>query len=357
VREGVSADATPRAPVVLDGRMGEGGGQVLRSALALSLGTGRPFAIEGIRAGRPKPGLLRQHLTAVQAAQVVGAAEVEGAEMGSRRLSFRPTGLLSGTWRFPVGTAGSTALVLQALLPPLLRGAGPSEVVVEGGTHAKNAPPFEFLARALLPLLRRIGARVEATIERVGFHPAGGGRVRVRVEPAPAWTPLDLSEAGPRRAVEARALFARLPRDVAPRELAVVAKKLGWPPEALHAEERRESPGPGNAVVLVLEHEHVTEVFSAFGSPGISAESVAGAAAEEAKRWLRAGAPVGPHLADQLMVPLALAAGGTYGTSALTPHARTNLDVLRLFLGPAAAEAREVASRAVEVRIAPPPPL
>src|SRR5688572_16449750 len=186
----------PPSLITIDGSMGEGGGQVLRTSLALSLVTGKPFRIEKIRAGREKPGLLRQHLTAVNAAAAVGGAHVEGAALGSRELDFRPGPAKPGEYRFAVGTAGSATLVLQAVLPALLTARGASTLVLEGGTHNPFAPPFDFLDKAFLPLLRRMGARVEVALERPGFYPAGGGRFQVRVEPVERLERLDLPSRG-----------------------------------------------------------------------------------------------------------------------------------------------------------------
>jgi RNA 3'-terminal phosphate cyclase (ATP) len=321
-------------PVLVDGSQGEGGGQIVRSALALSLATGRPCRIERIRAGRPRPGLRRQHVACVELAAAIGAARVEGAAVGATSLLFEPTGCASGTWRVAVGTAGSASLVLQSVLPALLFAGAPCELEVEGGTHVPFAPPFEFLRDAWLPVLGRLGACVDAELLRVGFAPRGGGRVRVRVGPASAPRPLVLLERGRRRAVRATALLAHLPRHVADRELAVVQKRLGWPRKALEIEEHPDSLGPGNALLLRVEHEHVTEVFTAYGAVGVPAEQVARRACAEARRWMDGEAPVGPHLTDQLLLPLALSAGGAFRTSELTRHAATNVEVLRSFLGP-----------------------
>ena len=170
--------------ITIDGSQGEGGGQVLRSSLALSLVLGRPFAIEKIRAGRKKPGLLQQHLTAVLAAADVGNAEVQGAALGSRRLEFRPGPVRSGNYAFRVGTAGSATLVLQTVLPALLSAEGESNLVLEGGTHNPMAPPVDFLVKAYLPLVNRLGPRVDLQVVRPGFYPAGGGKFTVRVQPA-----------------------------------------------------------------------------------------------------------------------------------------------------------------------------
>jgi RNA 3'-terminal phosphate cyclase (ATP) len=203
------------AMLEIDGARGEGGGQILRSSLALSLVTGTPFRIVNIRAGRKRPGLMRQHLTAVQAAVEVGQARVRGAEVGSRDLTFEPKAIRAGDYHFSVGTAGSATLVLQTVFPALALAKGPSTVTVEGGTHNPMAPPFDFLARAFLPLIERMGPRCQAVLERPGFYPAGGGRFRVSVEPAPAFARLDLRERGEIRGRRATAVVALLARSIA----------------------------------------------------------------------------------------------------------------------------------------------
>jgi RNA 3'-terminal phosphate cyclase (ATP) len=321
---------------IIDGSQGEGGGQILRTALALSLVTGASFRMEKIRAGRNKPGLLRQHLTAVTAAGEIGGATVDGAALGSRELVFRPGSVRPGAYRFAVGTAGSAGLVLQTVLPPLLTAAGPSTIAVEGGTHNPHAPPFDFLALAFLPLLARMGARVQATLDRPGFYPAGGGQLTVEVTPTPALRPLTLLERGASRRRRARAIVANLPPGIAHRELGVVRDKLGFRPEELEAVTlgaRDGARGPGNVVLLELESEHVTEVFTGFGEVNVRAEAVADHAVQEARQYLAAQVPLGPYLADQLLVPLALAGGGALRTVPLTRHGTTNLAVIRQLTG------------------------
>lgn len=220
--------------ISLDGSVGEGGGQILRTALAASLLTGRPFAIDRIRAGRDRPGLLHQHLAAVRAAGEISAADITGAALGSPAIVFRPGPVTAGRYHFSIGTAGSTSLVLQTILLPLLE-AGTSVVTIEGGTHNEGAPPFEFLDRAFAPVLGRMGAELELTLERPGFYPKGGGLVRLRTGQT-QWRRLTLDDRGPLRRTEARALVSRLPLSIAQRELAVVAQELGWAAETLHAE-------------------------------------------------------------------------------------------------------------------------
>lgn len=315
--------------LTLDGAQGEGGGQILRSALTLSMITGTPFRIARIRAKRKKPGLLRQHLTAIQAAAAISAAQVEGALTGSQSLAFAPQAIRGGDYRFAIGTAGSCTLVLQTVLPALWYADAPSTVSVSGGTHNPGAPPADFLIRAWLPLMRRMGAVAELELLRHGFYPAGGGEVRARVAPS-RLAPLELCEHGELRAMRADAIVAAVPGNVARRELDVVARAFS----GIDTQIRELSPreGPGNALLLEFEHEHVTELFTGFGERGVSAETVAGRVVNEARAWLASGAAVGEHLADQLVLPLALAGGGGFTTHVQASHLTTNLDVIGRFL-------------------------
>ncbi|HVK59248.1 MAG TPA: RNA 3'-terminal phosphate cyclase, partial [Candidatus Kapabacteria bacterium] len=230
--------------ITIDGANGEGGGQILRTALALSLVTQQAFRIQNIRAGRQKPGLLRQHLTAVEAATNVGDATVDGAALGSKELVFKPAKIRPGDYRFAVGTAGSATLVLQTVLPALILGTESSRLKLEGGTHNPHAPPFDFLERAFLPLLNRLGPKVTANLDRAGFFPAGGGRFSVEITPVERLQPLDLSDRGESKNRSARVVISNLAPGVANRELKVVSEKLGWARECLHVEEV-ESNGPG----------------------------------------------------------------------------------------------------------------
>lgn len=317
--------------ITIDGSFGEGGGQILRTSLALSLVTGQAFRIQNIRAGRSKPGLLRQHLTAVEAAAKVGDAVVDGAALGSKELVFKPGKVRHGDYRFAVGTAGSATLVLQTVLPALIIGNQPSSLTLEGGTHNPHAPPFDFLDRAFLPLLNRMGPKISANVERAGFFPAGGGRFSVTINPVEKLASLALQSRGESKGRSARAIVSNLSSGVANRELKVVSEKLGWPRECLHVEEV-ESNGPGNAIILELAFEHVTEVFTGFGERGVLAETVAERVVGEARDYLASGVPVGGHLADQLLIPLALAGSGSFLTGKVSRHTRTNIEVISKFL-------------------------
>jgi len=316
----------------LDGSAGEGGGQILRTALGLSLVTGTPFTIDRIRAGREKPGLLRQHLTAVKAAQEVGGADVSGAAIGSRVLTFRPGAVTPGHYSFSVGTAGSATLVLQTVLPALLTAKGPSTLSLEGGTHNAWAPPFDFLEKAFVPILARMGAKVALKLERRGFYPAGGGRFTAAIEPCSRLERLDLPERGKVVATRATAMVASLPTSIAQRELKVLERGLALDRTRLTSVEDRDSIGPGNVAFIEIESEHVTELFTGFGEKRVSAEAVAGKLAKEVREYLESGAPVGEHLADQLLIPMALAGGGSFVATPLSSHSTTNIDVIEKFL-------------------------
>lgn len=319
--------------IELDGAAGEGGGQILRSALSLSICTSQAFRIKNVRANRSKPGLLRQHLTAVRAAADISSGEVEGAEIGSTQLTFRPNRVDSGRYSFSIGTAGSCTLVLQTILPPLLTASGPSEIRISGGTHNKSAPPFDFLNRAFLPLIARMGPQVQVDLVQYGFHPRGGGEIHVAVTPSKTLTPLHLMERGARTGSFAEAYIAAIPVHVAQRELDVIGKMLNWESDQLKLRGLPNDVGPGNAVSITLAHDRVTEVFTGFGEKGLSAELVARGAAQEARDYLSTTAAVGPHLADQLLLPMALSGGGSFTTSMATSHLKTNAIVIEKFLG------------------------
>ncbi len=325
----------------IDGSQGEGGGQIVRSSLALSLVTRRPVMVTDIRAGRDKPGLQPQHVAAARAAAEVCGGSVTGAKVGSRTLRFEPRAVQAGRYEFGIGTAGSATLVLQTVLPALLVADGMSHLTLEGGTHNQWAPPFDFLQRAYLPLIGRMGPRVTARLERHGFYPAGGGRFTVTVEPCPALAGFHLLQPGACVLRRVRALVAGLPMHIAQREVNTALRELGWD-DQWGVLEQVEARGPGNVVMVEAQSEQVTELFTAFGRLGKRAEQVAREVVTDALAYLQSGAPVGPHLADQLMLPLGISAwqagdpgrqrGGSFTTVPLTNHSRTHIAILRQFL-------------------------
>lgn len=323
--------------VEIDGSWGEGGGQIIRSALALSLVTGRPVRITRIRAGRQKPGLLRQHLTGVRAAAEVGRAAVEGDTLGSSQLRFVPTTIAAGHYRWDIGSAGSTTLVAQTVLPALLFADHVSQLTIVGGTHNSMAPPFDFLQAAYLPLLQRLGPRVEASLQQYGFYPAGGGQLTLTVHPS-ALRGYDLLERGKLLRCSAEAVVANLPLEIAQRELDTVRRRLDWGATATLHPRQVPGPGPGNAVLIRYDFEHVSEVFTSFGQRGVSAERVAANAVRDARNYLRSDAVLGEYLTDQWLLLLALAVWQTgqahsFSCVPLSSHSTTHLRIIEQFLG------------------------
>ncbi|AXK41329.1 RNA 3'-terminal phosphate cyclase [Erythrobacter aureus] len=319
--------------ITIDGSEGEGGGQVLRYSAALSLLTGEPFTIQNIRGGRAKPGLMRQHVTALEAACTIGGAECSGLTVGASELIFRPGSVTPGEYHFAVGTAGSTGLVLQTVLVPLMLADAPSKLVIEGGTHAMAAPPFEFLQKTLLPVLERMGPQISITLERHGFYPRGGGRIVVDIDPAPM-RPIECVTRGEFKTGKVEALVAGIPFDIADRELKAARKVLAdWPDEAFAPVQLPAENGPGNALLMVAEFEHVTEVMSGFGKLGVPAERLAKTAAKRMAGYLASQAFAGPYLQDQLLLPFAMAGRGAFTTVKLSEHTRTAMNLIERFSG------------------------
>jgi RNA 3'-terminal phosphate cyclase (ATP) len=314
----------------IDGK--EGGGQLLRTALALSLCTGEPFRMERIRARRSRPGLMRQHLTAVLAAKEVGSAQVGGDAPGSSTLEFVPGTVRGGDYHWPIGTAGSTTLVLQTVLPALWMAGAAARLRLEGGTHNPLAPSADFLEQSFLPLMGRMGLLWSFAQERHGFYPAGGGALAIELAASAPPTPLHLPDRGALRGVSAVALMSSVPGRVAERELDAVRRHLHLDDEHRHIRQAIGSPGPGNALMVRVESEQLCELFTAFGERSISSERVAEQVCAQAQSYLDSGAAVGPYLADQLLLPLALAGAGSFTTQAPTEHARSNAALIEKFL-------------------------
>lgn len=324
--------------IIIDGSEGEGGGQVLRTSLSLSAITGKPVRIEDVRGQRKKPGLFRQHLTAFKAAAEICDAQMEGAHLGSSEIAFHPGKIKGGEYEFSIGSAGATNLVAQTLLPILSYADTDSSIRITGGTHNQWAPTFDFLDQAFMPQFRKMGGRAALKLESYGFYPAGGGAIQMSVKPTAETHALSLEDRGKRLSESVVAIVANLKRDIANRELKTLLKAMNLKPEQgeiVHAE----GPGPGNAVSLFLEHEHVTEVFIGLGEHGVRAEAVAKKVVEQAQKYLPAKdslgslhTAVGEHLADQLLLPMALFDGGVFTTTDITQHTRTNMDIIKMFL-------------------------
>ena len=319
------------ALITIDGSYGEGGGQVLRTALTLSMVTGIPFEIKKIRANRSKPGLLRQHLTAVNAATQISQAQTKGAELGAQSLSFRPGTIRGGDYRFAIGTAGSCMLVLQTILPALWFADGTSTVEVSGGTHNRAAPPADFLINTWCPVMSRMGVQQTVQLKRHGFFPAGGGQMHARVTPIPdALQSLELTERGQHCSTLAEVRIAGLAENIAHREREQVLADL---PSIESIVTRLPSNlGPGNVVIVTVQQENLDLVFCGFGDKKIKAESVASNAVRQAKTYLASHAAADEYLADQLLLPMALAGSGSFTSNMLSSHFHTNVEIIRKFL-------------------------
>ena len=311
----------------IDGSMGEGGGQVLRTALTLSMCLQQPIRISNIRAGRKKTGLLRQHLAALKAAAEISDASVTGANLGSEAVTFSPRTVKQGDYKFSIGSAGSTTLLAQTIIPALSLLDERSTIEVQGGTHNGMAPSVDFVELALIPLLHKAGFTVESELIQHGFYPNGAGTWRLRVHPRATTEPLELTARGKLISKAAIATISNLQPHIGERELDRVAKKLGWSPDQLQLKEVAAS-GPGNVISLRCSYENLTEVFEAVGTLGVSAERVAGRAISAARCYLTGSHAVGEYLADQLLLPLVLGNGGAFSTGALSSHCRTNMALI-----------------------------
>ena len=330
--------------LLIDGSHGEGGGQILRSALALAAITGRGIRVEKIRAGRKTPGLAAQHLTAVRAAAAVCGADVRGDVLGSQGLTFAPTGPpCPGDYVFDVaearegGSAGSVILLLQAVFLPLVFAGGESTLFLRGGTHVAWSPPFDYARDVFLPALGRMGVEAELKLEKWGWYPAGGGEIRVRIKGMGLGegrlAPLTLIERGRPIGVRGRAVAANLPSHI-PQRMADRARslleKMGVDTRIEPLRVRAACPGAG--IFVMAEYENVSAGFSALGRRGVSSEAVAEDAVAQLKAHHDSGAALDVHLADQLLLPMALAAGeSSFTTERISPHLTTNAWVIEQF--------------------------
>lgn len=335
----------------IDGSYGEGGGQLVRTAVALAAVTGRGVRIRGIRARRRTPGLAAQHLTAIRAVAALAQGELEGDRIGSMEIAFRPGALRGGEFRFAVGTAGSVTLVLQALLPVAVRAPRPCAFRITGGTDVPASPPLDYLRRVLLPILGTLGVEARLECLRRGYYPRGGGEVAVEVRPG-RLEPLVCEAPGRLRALRGYAHVAGLPRHVLERMGRAARAQLGQPVELeeklLGAEE---ALGPGGALVLVAEAAHTRLGASAVAQRGVPAERLGSTAAQALLQELACGATLDLHASDQALVYLALAGGtSSFYARALTSHAATTLWLLQQFL-PLRWETQPEASR-TRIRLA-----
>ncbi|MFN3650849.1 MAG: RNA 3'-terminal phosphate cyclase [Armatimonadota bacterium] len=321
--------------IEIDGSFGEGGGQIIRTSLSLAALTGRGLLVTNVRARRSRPGLQPQHLAAVRAAAELCDARLDGAFAGSKSFSFLPQrGVQASSYRFEIGTAGAANLVLQTVLISLSRQKAASEVVVVGGTHVPHSPSAEYVEQVYLPALRLAGLESRYSYPRAGFFPKGGGQLHASVEPSRSLAPLRLVERGKLVSLTAYVVTAELPDHVAERGVAAVTRWARGVGRTLRTEVRRlPSLGAGAAVVLIAECEEGLAGFSAVGERGKPMERVAQEPCDAFMEWWKTGAACDDHLADQLVLPMAFAAGESqWTTPVVTEHLRTVLAVTQKFL-------------------------
>lgn len=332
--------------VFIDGSMGEGGGQILRTSLALACITGKNLHIENIRAARHKPGLAKQHLSCVRAACEICGGQCEGAAIGSKVLDFQPGPIHGGNFTFDIGSAGSATLVIQTILPALFLADKPSTVTVTGGTHNPWAPPFDFLAETFLPAIGTAGFDAECKLEKYGFFPAGGGKIALNIRPRQQKPNQSINLCEPPEYVQihARIYTARLPDHIAQRQKKLLGQsKLKF--KNIEHIEVTDSDGPGNCIMIRICNSRRTTVFTAFGQRGKPSEKVVGEVVSLAEDFLPSSAAIDRFLADQLLIYMAILnsrpsgekpapakAGGCYTTNELSTHLTTNIETIKKFL-------------------------
>ncbi|MFT7559250.1 MAG: RNA 3'-terminal phosphate cyclase (ATP) [Flavobacteriales bacterium] len=316
---------------IIDGSAGEGGGQIFRTSLTLAMCLGELVQINNIRAGRKRPGLLRQHLACLKAASEICGAQVTGDVLGSQAVTFKPAKIKSGNYQFSIATAGSTTLIFQTVVLPLFRASGVSTLSLSGGTHNGMAPSFEFISKSFLPLMERIGFYVDVELHSYGFYPAGGGQWRATVSPVGHVKALELLEPQEVVSKKAIAIASKVPFHVCERELQQVENRCNWGRNSLENREVN-SVGPGNMLSLQVATNACVNVFDVFGEKRVSAERVANKAIDMLRCFEAAKVAVNEHLADQLLLPLVLGGGGRFTTSRPLKHLLSNIDVIEQFL-------------------------
>jgi RNA 3'-terminal phosphate cyclase (ATP) len=319
--------------IYIDGSVGEGGGQVLRTSLTLAVITGKHLHIEKIRANRPKPGLGKQHLVCVEAAREICGAKCAGAKLGSTSLDFEPGGVQAGNYQFDIGSAGSASLVIQTILPVLFTAPEASAVIVTGGTHNSWAPPYDFLKESFLPAIKTMGFKVDCRLLRYGFYPAGGGQIASDIKPG-GENPekiIELCQPMVNPKIHAVVYTAKLPNRVVQRQRRLIAES-GLPIAGFEHIEVMDSAGPGNCVVVRVVCNNRTTVLTGFGSRGKPSEKVIDEVVTETRDFISSGAAIDHYLADQLLIYMAMRKGGRFTTNQLSKHLTTNMEVIKKFL-------------------------
>jgi RNA 3'-terminal phosphate cyclase (ATP) len=330
--------------IEIDGRYGKGGGQILRTSLSLSAILQRPVEIHHIRGGRKKPGLRPQHLMGVKAMASITSARVKGAELGSTHIHFEPRQIKPGNYRFDVGTAGATGLVLQTLIPALLLGRSKSTVKITGGTHVPWSPCFHYLKDVFLLALGEMGGPLSMEIERWGWYPKGGGKVTAEISPASGFHAIEMVSRGKTEDINVLSAVSNLPMSIGERQREQVSKrfKAGSFQAAQIELASARSPGTGTLVFVRPKFEKGWAGFTSLGKKGKRAENVADDACSEFFEFMGSEATVDAHLADQLVLYMALAKGrSSMVIDRITEHLKTNIWMIEQFL-PVRFEVNEV---------------
>lgn len=317
-------------PVVIDGSKGEGGGQILRTALALSCITGIPFNIKNIRAKRPKPGLQPQHLTSTNSLSLITKAEVEGNKTGSTDLLFRPNKIIGGYYEFDIGTAGSIPLLIQSVLPVMLYADRPSKITMTGGTHVPHSPSIDYLENIFLPIVRKMGVNAEILVEEFGWYPKGQGKVTMFVKPS-IISPITISEKLNLKSINGIISQSNLPDEIMEREEQSIRSIF---PGIILNKKNRTSASAGNAITIWAEYENTILGSSILGEKGIKAEKIALECAEELNKLVKSKGAVDQWMGDQLLIYMALAYGESkIKVNKITGHMQSCMEIIPLFTG------------------------
>ena len=319
--------------VFIDGRTGEGGGQILRTSLALSCVTGKALRVENIRAARRNPGLAKQHLSCINAAAAICSGRFSGAEEHSGTLDFKPGRIKGGDFNFDIGSAGSATLVVQTVLPPLFLAEVPGTVTVTGGTHNPLAPPFDFFSESFLPAIAAAGFEADSRLIKHGFYPAGGGKITVTARPRhnQPHSTINFTSRSEYLRILARIYTATIPQQIARRQSDLLLKSKLEIEDIEHVE-AVDSDGPGNCAMLVLAGNAPQIIFTAFGMRGKPSEKVIGELVDSVTHFLDSAAAIDRFLADQLLIYMAMTGSGCYTTDDISLHLRTNIEIIQKFL-------------------------
>jgi len=338
-----------QAMIQIDGSYGEGGGQILRTALALSAILKKPFTLYNIRCKRRNPGLQAQHVAAVEASARITEAQMEGVRFGSQEITFIPQEVHSGEYQFEVRTAGSVILLLQAIFLPLCFSNGISNITLIGGTHVPWSPSFHYLSEVFLPTLKGLGVSAAADIEKWGFYPKGGGRIRLKIKPVRELKPISFIDRGSLKMIHGISAISNLPRHVAERQKEQALKRIQGELQIdgeIAVLEDVHSDGPGSFLFLLAEYQRALGGFSSLGIRGKPAERVADEAVDSLRDYLESDGCVDPYLTDQIVPFMALAKGNSSVTTVrITEHLLTNLWVIQRFLDVTVSRKGEIGGR------------